>query len=54
MQGVNQWVGIDVSKRWLDVHLRPEGKSFRVSTITNGIYYADLFQVNIYFPCQYN
>ncbi|NDJ20047.1 IS110 family transposase, partial [Myxacorys almedinensis] len=32
-----QWIGIDVCKRWLDVHLRPEGKSFRVSNHDGGI-----------------
>jgi transposase len=37
MQGAKQWIGIDVCKCWLDVHLRPEGKSFRVSNDSRGI-----------------
>lgn len=32
-----QWIGIDVSKRWLDVHLRPQAQSFRVSNTEAGI-----------------
>jgi hypothetical protein len=28
MQTIEQWIGIDVCKRWLDVHLRPTDKSF--------------------------
>lgn len=37
MQDIDQWIGIDVCKRWLDVHLRPENKSFRVSNDVQGI-----------------
>jgi len=37
MQDIEQWIGIDVCKRWLDVHLRPENKSFRVSNDVQGI-----------------
>jgi transposase len=37
MESIEQWVGVDVCKRWLDVHLRPEGKSFRVSNNASGI-----------------
>lgn len=37
MQNIDQWVGIDVCKRWLDVHLRPADKSFRVSNNADGI-----------------
>lgn len=32
-----QWVGIDVCKRWLDVHIRPAAVSFRVSNDNSGI-----------------
>ncbi len=38
MQDIEQWVGIDVCKRWLDVHLRPADKSFRVSNDVDGIH----------------
>ena len=34
---VEQWVGIDVCKRWLDVHIRPSAISFRVSNDQSGI-----------------
>jgi transposase len=37
MQDIEQWIGIDVCKRWLDVHLRPFDKSFRVSNDIQGI-----------------
>jgi transposase len=37
MQGIEEWVGIDVCKRWLDVHLRPQNQSFRVSNDEGGI-----------------
>ncbi len=37
MQGVEEWIGIDVSKRWLDVHVRPQNQSFRVSNNASGI-----------------
>lgn len=37
MQDITQWIGIDISKKWLDVHIRPEGKSFRVSNTASGI-----------------
>jgi transposase len=37
MQDIEQWIGIDVCKRWLDVHLRPADKSFRVSNDVHGI-----------------
>lgn len=37
MEQHEQWIGIDVCKRWLDVHLRPEAKSFRVSNNEGGI-----------------
>ena len=32
-----QWVGIDVSKANLDVHLRPSSQQFQVRNQTNGI-----------------
>jgi transposase len=32
-----QWVGIDISKRTLDVHIRPQGISFQVSNDESGI-----------------
>jgi transposase len=37
MQVVEQWIGIDVCKQWLDVHLRPQSKSFRVANTEKGI-----------------
>jgi len=37
MQDQEQWIGIDVCKRWLDVHLRPQKQSFRVSNTASGI-----------------
>jgi transposase len=37
MQNVTHWIGIDVCKRWLDVHIRPSGQSFRVSNDAVGI-----------------
>jgi transposase len=37
MESIKQWIGIDVCKRWLDVHLRPQGTSFRVSNNESGI-----------------
>ena len=37
MEQYEQWIGIDVCKRWLDVHLRPQGTSFRVSNNDSGI-----------------
>jgi transposase len=37
MEQSQQWIGIDVCKRWLDVHLRPQGSSFRVSNNEGGI-----------------
>lgn len=37
MEKSEQWIGIDVCKRWLDVHLRPQGSSFRVSNDEGGI-----------------
>jgi transposase len=37
MQNIQQWIGIDVCKRWLDVHVRPANKSFRVSNDSLGI-----------------
>lgn len=37
MEAIEQWVGIDVCKRWLDVHLRPQGASFRVSNNESGL-----------------
>jgi transposase len=37
MEQSEQWIGIDVCKRWLDVHLRPQGSSFRVSNNEGGI-----------------
>lgn len=37
MEQSQQWIGIDVCKRWLDVHLRPQGSSFRVSNNDSGI-----------------
>lgn len=38
MPDIEQWIGIDVCKRWLDVHLRPADKSFRVSNDVHGIH----------------
>lgn len=32
-----QWIGIDVSKSHLDVHLRPSQTVFRVANTTTGI-----------------
>ncbi len=37
MNNIEQWVGIDVCKRWLDVHLRPQEQHFRVSNTESGI-----------------
>lgn len=37
MEAIEQCVGIDVCKRWLDVQLRPQGASFRVSNNESGI-----------------
>jgi transposase len=37
MEQSEQWIGIDVCKRWLDGHLRPQGSSFRVSNNEGGI-----------------
>lgn len=37
MAEIEQWVGIDVCKSWLDVHLRPQGKNFRVRNSEAGI-----------------
>ncbi len=37
MPELEQWVGIDVCKRWLDVHLRPQSQSFRVANTEAGI-----------------
>ena len=37
MPELEQWVGIDVCKRWLDVHLRPQTQSFRVANTEAGI-----------------
>lgn len=37
MESSEQWIGIDVCKRWLDVHIRPAGKSFRVSNTESGM-----------------
>jgi transposase len=37
MQDAQQWIGIDVCKSWLDVHIRPADKSFRVSNDVIGI-----------------
>lgn len=31
------FVGIDVSKQWLDVHIRPQGRSFRVDRDVKGL-----------------
>ena len=31
MENIGQWVGIDISKATLDVHLRPLGKTFQVA-----------------------
>jgi transposase len=30
MEDYQSYVGIDVSKSWLDVHVNPGGKTFRV------------------------
>ena len=37
MEPSEQWIGIDVCKRWLDVHIRPQSISFRVSHNDRGI-----------------
>lgn len=37
MESMEQWIGIDVCKRWLDVHMRPEGTRIRVSNTELGI-----------------
>lgn len=37
MEKSEQWIGIDVCKRWLDVHIRPQASSFRVSNNECGI-----------------
>lgn len=37
MARMEQWIGIDVCKRWLDVHIRPQGTSFRLSNTESGI-----------------
>jgi transposase len=37
METIKQWVGIDVRKHWLDVDIRPQGASFRVSNNESGI-----------------
>ncbi len=37
MERIEQWIGIDVCKRWLDVHIRPQSISFRVSNNDSGI-----------------
>lgn len=37
MQTPRQWVGIDVCKRWLDVHLRPQAECFRVPNTIEGL-----------------
>ena len=31
------WIGIDVSKRWLDIHLRPTEKAWRISNDAVGL-----------------
>jgi len=37
MESIEQWIGVDVCKRWLDVHIRPQGSRFRVSNDADGI-----------------
>ncbi|GEM_PF-1446427 len=37
MEQREQWIGIDVCKRWLDVPWRPQGTSFRVGHDDSGI-----------------
>lgn len=37
MESIEQWIGIDVCKRWLDVHIRPQGTRMRVSNNADGI-----------------
>lgn len=37
MEQIEQWIGIDVCKRWLDVHIRPAGIRMRVSNDVQGI-----------------
>jgi transposase len=37
MPEIKQWIGIDVCKRWLDVHIRPQNHSFRVGNHDLGI-----------------
>ena len=37
MPAADRFVGIDVSKSWVDVHLRPDGTSFRCNTDGEGL-----------------
>jgi transposase len=37
MTGESIWIGIDVCKRWLDVHVRPAGQAWRVSNDALGL-----------------
>ncbi len=37
MESIEQWIGVDVCTRWLDVHIRPQGSRFRVSNDADGI-----------------
>ncbi|MDV2998147.1 MAG: hypothetical protein N4J56_007852 [Chroococcidiopsis sp. SAG 2025] len=37
MDKVTYWVGIDVSKHYLDVYIRPNGKAFRQPNTEQGI-----------------
>lgn len=37
MAQIEQWIGIDVCKQWLDVHIRPAGIRMRVSNDAQGI-----------------
>ncbi len=37
MSSTSFWIGIDVCKKWLDLHLRPTGKAWRVSNDAVGL-----------------
>jgi len=37
MSSISFWIGIDVCKKWLDLHLRPTGKAWRVSNDAAGL-----------------
>jgi transposase len=37
MPAADRFVGIDVSKSWVDIHVRPDGAAFRCTTDTEGL-----------------